>query len=314
VNHWSAILAVLTLLATSACQGRVVPLSAQRGSTVLIPLNGAFADPATAIGYGGATYADHQRGEMVFKIDSPTGVELVTRATTAVLPHPASRHARNGAGASPGLSGFQHVSLVDIPTGAPLGRHDLYLVRRDASGEQNLGLLRASIEILPESVLAGTETITGAPTPFRGWPCLFCGSGAQNVAAEIPLLVPDPQIEIRLDASVWAVELAIDYPADVIDVVDVIHVPYRGTGVPMVSGDAAVAWVEDPGVQTGIATARVSAASAEAAFEHLAVVFTLDDGASQILDLNDVAVTVTAAYDDQGSAVPGLGIAALDIR
>src|SRR5262245_59843903 len=103
------------------CQTRPIPLSAQRGSTVVIPLSWGTG----LFGYGGTEYTDYQRGQMVFRLDSLTGFELTTRFSTIAVASP-----RASFGATATSAGGQVVSLVDIPVGAPLGTHALYVVRK----------------------------------------------------------------------------------------------------------------------------------------------------------------------------------------
>jgi hypothetical protein len=88
------ILAVLALSAL-ACHGQNLPQSAQRGSTILITFSGTFASaPDRVVGYGGIDHSDPQRGTMVLQLGGQGGFELLTRATTTVLAHPAAQQAR----------------------------------------------------------------------------------------------------------------------------------------------------------------------------------------------------------------------------
>jgi hypothetical protein len=310
-------LALLALLLAGgeACHGPALPLSAQQGSTVLVPIGGNWAGIDTVIGYGGAgwngqTIVDHQRGEMLLRVDSATGTALVTRATTTLIGHPASRHARDGDTLSQ-TSGFQHAVIADIPLSVSVGTHDLYLSRQPPSGpEIPISKLNARLEVLPNSVATSQGTIVGAPTPFEGWPCYSCSNHA-SVVEDLRYLVPDPQLEIVLDTEVWAVELEILYPASVIDVVDVVQVPRHTPGNPQhTTQAAAVTWFEDDTV--GRATAS-AASKYDATFKHLSVVFTLDDGPSQALSESAVTVNVLAAYDGQGAVIPGVGAAGVSI-
>ena len=67
----------------AGCQMRPVPLSAQAGSTIALPLDWL----RTPAAHGGTEYDDPQRGELVFALGAPVeqgGLELTTRVTLAL--------------------------------------------------------------------------------------------------------------------------------------------------------------------------------------------------------------------------------------
>jgi hypothetical protein len=176
-----------------ACMGQPVGLSAQRGSTIAIPLQGDGTFVATApLGYGGSEYADVQRGELVFQLDGPGGFELTTRLAmeTDISRRLFTIHA---------LTARQIFVMVDIPTDAPLGTHSLYLVNRlDGVDTPVVPSYEGQIKILPESIevaLAGggTETITGAPTPLQ----FFSSDGWAPIDPSWP--IPMPSFEVKLN-------------------------------------------------------------------------------------------------------------------
>lgn len=165
----------LLISAVIACQGQNLAQTAQQGSTIAITLGGTFStlafDPSVlVVGYGGTAFTDHQRGKMVYQLDQFDGFELTTRATTTFLSHPASSRARTGWGLKPFTSGHQHVSIVDIPSDAPLGTHSLYVVRRvSGSADIQVDMHPAEIRILPASIDVGGEVVVGESTEFKAW-------------------------------------------------------------------------------------------------------------------------------------------------
>lgn len=282
----------LTIAGVAACTGRPVGLSAQAGSSVLIPLRG-IAD-LTLIGFGGADAPDYQRGQLVFRLDGPTGLELVTRATSAVAAASTTKAARTGTGGGP----WQIVSLVDVPAGAPLGTHTLHIVRRRIENgtpvEYAFPAYPAEIQILPSQVAAGAETVTGAPTPFEAD---VLGTWLDQ-SASMPDVTPDPQLRFQLNGptpqtQIWAAELTVTYPPAIADVLDVVEPPASRTQ------NLATVWFQE----TTAGTLRIKVVGQKAQFKSLALVFALDDGSAAILDPNTVSVTVDKAFNESGSPV-----------
>lgn len=279
------------------CSMNPLPLSAQAGSTVLIPVEFQQA----TLGFGGADFADPQRGELVYSLGSgdppgPGGLELVTRFTILGAHDPRSANAADAVTSGRVLA----LSVVDIPATAPPGRHRLYVVRRDAAGDHPLNdaLPRPSlgIRILPPSIEAGGETIVGAPSPLEAWSWLTRSwwPGERALAQ----LIPDPTLEIALThpvsaqpVALHALTLVVTYPESVIDVTRAIPPPGLRN---------ASFWIEPlaPGV------VRVQAAAGDP-FDRLGIVFRLDHP-STILDPDAVTSYVVVSGDRNGALVPVL--------
>src|SRR5262245_27152442 len=168
--------AVATLLLVTAgilgCQTRPIPLSAQRGSTVVLPLSWGTG----LFGYGGTEYTDYQRGKMVFRLDGAAGFELTTRFSTIAAPSPRAILGTSGS------AGGQVISLVDIPLAAPLGTHSVF-VARNQGGSDYPFTYGGQLKILPESVTAGSETITGQSTPREAFSFWLGNSGSWSPIA-----------------------------------------------------------------------------------------------------------------------------------
>jgi hypothetical protein len=275
------------------CSGQPVPLSAQAGSTISIPVMTGLT--TSVIGYGGTQVTDYQRGALVFRLDGPTGMELVTRGTSLVYASPTSLAGR---GAISGPS--QVMSVIDLPANAPVGTHSLYVTRRRIESgvpvEYTFPGYPGQVQILPNQLTVplgggGNQIITGTPTPFQA----FLG-GWVDVSTNVPFVIPDPELRVALSTGVWAVEMTIVYPASVISVTDVLEPP--GISVDHL---ARVWRVEaNPG---NPGTLNVKAVAGAQGFSRLSLVFVLQNGASQILDPNATTVTITKAYDQNGNAV-----------
>lgn len=303
-----ASLLALALLA-AACQGQIVPLSAQQGTTILIPLQSGDPFATGLVGFGGAEVVDYQRGAFRFRLDDSSGPILETRGASIVAAHPASAHGR-GESLAPGV---QLVALVNIPSDAPLGTHAIHISRVRIEDQQEVEYTSALqypglIKILPNEIevdLAGggTEIVTGAETPFEA----RFGSFWTPANDYVPLVVPDPQVRITLTQAVWAAELTIAYPDDVIDVKDVLEPPgLRTTRLASV-------WFDElpPNGSVGTVVARIVGGGA--ALSAVSLVFTLDDGAEEILDPGDIDVTIDKAFDYSGSPV-SIGVASKTIE
>ncbi|MCI0636440.1 MAG: hypothetical protein L0206_21360 [Actinobacteria bacterium] len=280
----------LAACSVPACQGRIAPLSAQQGSTILIPLMG---DPAPeVVGYGGTLQEDYQRGTLVYQLDGPGGEELVTRASSAVLPSPSAAITRDQPRPK-----SQIVSLVDIPEKAPLGTHTLHVVRRRIEGGEPVDYpgpaYNGPLTILPQSLIIDVDgtpvEVFGETTPFERWD----GTGWVDATDDVPFAIPRPELRITLANNVRAVELRVDYDPSVVDVVDAFEPPVLFTS------RLATVWYQDD--EAG--TVRVSAVAPSTAFFRVSLVYTLVDGASAILDPADVDVTIEGAWDQNGSPI-----------
>ena len=308
LRRWMALLGVALFVPSwMGCSNRGQPLglSAQQGSTVLIGIQQSLV----GIGFGGEHYTDHQRGELVFRLDGPTGPALITRFTTAAEPHPASALASSGVP----LGGFAQasgsvISVVDIPLTAEPGRHTLFaMVRRDGEETplQPSDPWRSAIWILPHEVdddAAGNpigETIVGRPNYPDQPPWIDFNDGLRA-------WIPRPQVQIgfgrRLDGPpVGAVDLLVQYPDDVISFVDLIS----EVGPETAPNRRPTVWM-NPESSPGLV--RVSAvvhpqSSSESAFTsfNLGLVFVLLDPVSEALDASEVAVVSEVVYDFDGN-------------
>ena len=269
---------LLVLAAALGCQTRPLPLSAQAGSTIAIPLAWGIAP----IGYGGTYYTDYQRGTMVFRLGGPTGMELTTRYTSIAAPSPKAPMATTS-----DSFGGQVVSLVDLPASAPLGTRDLYVARRIGITETPF-TYAGQMKVLPNSVTAGTENVLGQPTPAEYFPfwlgpsSSFIGMAGSDIAKSIPR----PAVVVGLSPAAWTAAFTFTYPSSVITVVD---------AVPPV-GQRATVWRK---TITGNQV-RIDAAANGAPLQSVAVVFDLVNGASQTLSTGQVTVQMVAATDLHG--------------
>lgn len=274
----------------------------------MIPLGPEL--PSEQIGYGGAHYTDYQRGQLVYRLDGPTGPELVTRGTSAVIAAPNAEAAE-----TPFWFERQIFSLVDIPTTAPTGTHTLHVTRRRIEGvvpvESPGPSYAGQLTILPSSLTiplpgGGTQVVTGAPTPLEFYGCGQFGCSWTDVSAAVPQGVPRPELRLTLSAAVSAVELTVTYPASVIDVVDVLEPPY------MMSNHLAAVWRSDT-VNGSQGTLRLGAVSGTAQIQRLSVIFVLDNGAAAILDPNAVGITVDRAWNASGQPI-SVSVASREIQ
>jgi hypothetical protein len=288
-------LALLALVMV-ACEGKIVPQVVARGSTIMIPIQGSHTEGVNPvpIGYGGESVTDHQRGTLVFKlVGSDCGgspCRLVTRGTSTVLPSPNTRLMR-GETSNPLYfpGGYQHVSIVDVPFDAPVGTWSLAVSRERTRPDGGTDVLAApahhgTIEILEEPL--------GEPTPFEA----FIGGGWSSVSGSIGDVVPQPELRLTFNKLVFAIELTIEYPAQTIDVLDVVEPP-----VPRqlfnANHRAVVLWSDE-----GEGTLSVRAAGQGGGFKQLSVVFDLDDGENAILDPGlDIQVTNLQAFKADGT-------------
>ena len=158
------LLGISLLVAGVACHGRPFPLSAQAGSTIVIPMTDTENSALGPFGLGGSDYDDPQRGSLVVHLGSATGFALETRLAFIAAPPVESQVGPWGGGFGRSL-----LLVVDIPTDAPLGVHDLYIVNErtvDGVAEAvDVTPAPLTIAILPNTVNAGGENVVGEPTP-----------------------------------------------------------------------------------------------------------------------------------------------------
>jgi hypothetical protein len=278
--------------AALGCQGAPIPLSAQKGSTLLIPLGGIDEADAGRIGFGSQAYQDRQRGALVFKLGGPDGPELVTRATTALSGPLASTH---GIGAPFGYRTDLVVSLVDIPDTEviPEGVHTLHVTRRlggvDLPGPEYAG----EIAILPATVGA----VTGVPTPFEA-----LGGPAGDLTPMIRHIVPDPQALFAFDGSpLRAFEGELTFPDALVairDVTEMVSTGALGSVAGVSESHRAHVWwrVLAPG------RVAVGMLSPDRALRGISVVFTHKAGATAPVAPTAFTLASTRAYDADGNA------------
>lgn len=285
----------------SACTTNPIPLSAQAGSTFVVPLMGAGG--STVIGFGGSEYTDYQRGEMVYWLDDTDpelggigGFPLDTRLSLPASAHPASKIALQGVlFASPP----QILSIVDIPADAPEGTHSLHIVRELPNGDKFPGpIYPLGIKILPNSIdtTDQSETIVGAITP----------SGNTQGNTDFSQAIPRPRILILISGgndAVSAFEFDLTYPSNLIDVVDAFQAASFGNP----ANKAALVWIDDDGAGLVHVSGVAHPDFAGAAFfpRHIDVVFVLDEGNTVPLDVANVSVSPPTAYDLDGILIPG---------
>ncbi len=293
--HWALSLAFAMTFA-AACSGPTVPLSAQAGSSVVIPLTGELTQPTSLIGYGSELLGeDYQRGELVYRLRE-TETELRTRATSAIRLGRSSGDAGN----------VQIVSLVDIPADSPVGTFSIDVVRRfrDSAGAMQESPLPYSgtLSVLPHALDVDcdqTVDVVGVPTP---WARLGPAGGSDSIAEFASfLLAQRPELVLSLNRAVHAVELELSYPPDVIRIEEVTAAWGR-------EAKGKLAWWNET------APGQVSIGMlGGAAFTTVAVAFSLLDGESQILDPASVGVTIRSATDASGTELP-TAVAATAIR
>lgn len=281
-------LGLLAVFATSmaACGGPSVPLQAQAGASVVIPLTGDLTSDMPVIGFGSDLVEDPQRGELVYRLRG-TETELLTRATSSIQ-----------VGFPSNLIGgdVQIVSLVDIPPESPVGTFAIDVVRRyrDAAGiVQEIPVPYGGVlSVLPHELdfdCDATVDSVGAPTP---WSRITGAGSSFNILGFAQLLLEQhPQLILRLDSPVSALELDLDYPPGVIAIEDVTASPGRKT-------EQKISWWEET------APGRASVAVlGRGDFQEVAVAFSLVDGGSQVLDPASVNVTIRSTTDDEGNEV-----------
>lgn len=293
------LVASLAFTVATGCMGRVAPLSAQKGSTVLIPL-GAHEVLAGQVGYGGSDVADPQRGELVWSLETSTGpVELTTRASGVAAMHTTAPWADGGSALT-----AQVVSLVDLENQVddiPVGTYDLSVVHRyqDPVTSQmvedplnyfgELSVLPEQIEVIRDD--ATMETITGAPTTFE-WLVDAMGSSVPLTQQQLDGATPAPVVVVSLGQDVWAAEVDVSYPGGVIEIESAVHAMN-----PVANHGALVHVSDDPGAQQ----TRVSAVASSGALGRLWIRFSLDDPQAAILDPADITVQVVDAWDENGA-------------
>ena len=328
------------VLTIAACSGKPVQLTAQAGSTIVIPLNiGTRVDSALGlgrVGYGvslpqgmpGKQYADPQRGRLVvelqgtsptrtlltrwvFLAEAPTGSKLEQMRTWA------GREVFLVADIPDDLSGVYGLEIYHErfnPEAPPGQQNERELAL--ANGESYFG----ELTIIPSPLTVdhdgdpGTpdKTFEGSSTPF-----LFAtGSGMDYgdypFQPENAVPLPSFGIEIRepppgsSHGSSWLAyaEVEVDYPSETIAIQDVVlSEPHRGR----------VWWVDRDGLLKIYMTlflpftneypglSMYASGALELKASPLRVVFELENPASDLLETVDITSTLTRATDETGA-------------
>ena len=305
---------VLLLVASlgAGCTTHPVTTSAQVGSTIVIPFSVESVPgyvPLPVFGFGGSEFDDPQRGRMVVHLGDETGPTLDTRLSFLVTaPVESELGVRSSFGAT-------LLVMVDIPAGTPLGIHDVVLVHeRDVAGgvEETVLLSPQTIRVLPDQVLAGSDLITGAPTPsqvfFAGAWWNLIGTNNGQPFNNYEQLVPEPSFGVRVSTDTGVpppdtaprfiayAKVEVDYPEDVIDVKRVVsQEPIHSVVSWQDDGDRITAWSLTKTKHDPFVAGQITALG------DLRVVFGLDDEAVP-LDLGDVDVTLLEVRDQFGQA------------
>ena len=295
------VLGLAAAVSLVGCLGSPIGMTAQRGSTIMVPVHNENlgSNLGIPVGYGGTEVTDVQRGELQFYLDDPSN-PLVTRASTAVAAAPASEYGRMISGRHP----LQIVSIVDIPSTAPLGSHALLGRIMPPSGVPSGTIYVSSIEIIDSPV---TFDDGGTPVTVVGKPSPFSSLGVAIGAADLQKAVPDPMMIIDLtepDAGVVgvaAVEMQVTMGSPIPTILDVIQ-----PAETAIENRALVWWTETvPGV------IDIRAVSQTGTFDSLAIVFqpsggvpftSTNSGPPYFFDFP--LPVIFAAFDEAGQPIP----------
>lgn len=313
---------LLFVLVAVACSGRPVPLSAQAGSTIAIPIGGEAAENGR-LGYGGQVLAtsdppqyDDQRGELVIVLQDPADstrqYQLVTRAVINAYPDPGSPAGiANTIAASedtPSVQISQALAIVDIPSptdappGPTPGPYNILVSRRVRSSAAEPPEYQP---LTPSPLYSGMNyqlTIlpgTGTPTPLRGGTF-----GIEfDALSGIRSLYPYPRIPLRLPsaggAPPSAAHMVVSYPPAKISVKSVFETLHLGRG-------SMVSFADDPA--SGMLTIDLINGDPLSATRDLSIAFELENpfGSGSTggrATLADFTVQTLAIYDANGALV-----------
>jgi hypothetical protein len=293
---------VLVAMLAVHCAYEPVPLAAQAGTTILLPLTGEWLD-GEFIGYESEVTRrsglhDDQRGELLFTLREaaqPGGTEraLVNRWVTRVYPDPASALAMND-GASSGQLG-QVLALLDVPAGTPPGHYVIEVSRR-----RRLGGLGTSHETLPAGGpgLPPIEVLPAEIDPSSGQPIEkftsylpLVGGSATSPFVE---LYPQPKLVVRFDWPPAAARLSLRYPTAKVRILGVVEDLHSSSG-------SIVRWHDSdpPGELT------IDLVDPDRTTRAIAVVFDLiAPFATGPADVSDFDVVSSRLYGDAGELLP----------
>jgi hypothetical protein len=290
------------LVTLAGCTSRVLPLSAQAGSTVALAVGGD-ATLGDRLGYGGAWLAasgvnDDQRGELVFVLVPPSGAERTLRTlfVTRTFPDPASDAALANQidPALPFAAGLsQALAVLEIPADTPPGRYRMDARRRrpaPGGGFVSLPapLLGTELDVLPPAV----GSATGRPNA----PELAVGTARVDLAAEIPRVVPNPKLVVQFaDRNPAAAHLVLSYPREKLAIGGVFEEQHSGRR-------SILSWRDDPS-RGELAIDFVDPAGS---VRELGVAFRLlDPSVHGIAAPGDFRVAQADLYDARGALAPG---------
>jgi len=282
-------LALVAAAAALACQGSPIPLSAQKGSTVMLPIGGHIAEDSGQIGFGSNVYEDPQRGDLIIKLDDASGPELVTRAVTALASSLASPQ---GIGAALTGNADLIVVMADIPNVPEVteGPHGLYIVRRlggvDYPGPNYTG----EIQILPASVSTTAGIVNGTSTPLA-----ILELGGYPADQYMPYLVPDPQLIFATTVEAYAAEFEVTYPSSQVDILDVTEAITGGVS----TSHRATTWWQT--VSPGLLA--VGMVSPDRQIRGVSVVFKLKPTATQPIAASSAQIQNGRSYDANGNLI-----------
>jgi len=290
------------LAALSACTTRVLPLSAQAGSSVAVAIGGD-ASQGDFLGYGGAWLADagiedDQRGELVFALVPASGPErsLRTLFVTRTFPDPASEAALTDTAEPDALYPLglaQTLVVLEIPADTPPGRYrvDARRRRRAPGGgftELPAPMLRTELDVLP-AVVGG---VAGRPNR----PELAIDANVVDLGSRLPRVVPHPKLVLAFASGPpAAAHLVLDYPPRKLEIRGAFEEQHTGRR-------SMLAWRDDP-VAGRLTIDFVDPAASVSA---LAVAFRLrDPTGTGIAAPGDFRIAQTVLYDASGAVAAG---------
>jgi hypothetical protein len=308
-------LLAVSLSFAAACTFRPVPLVAQAGTTILVPVAGE-ALQGRWIGYESdasraAGIHDDQRGGIVISlVDDPIAPAqehlLVTRLVTRAVPDPATFAALGNGRDLHGLA--QVVAVVDIPETTPAGDYVLVVrrLRRVAATGAEEEELQSIVQSFPalRVLPAEPDPTTGAPRArFTPAEALFAGRPFADAADQLYKLFPFPKAVLDLGTpGVAAATVELGFPPAKLSVLSVFEEGHAGQG-------SVVRWSEPaPG------ELRIDLVDPDASVPALGIAFEpLDPFASGRATVADFQVTRVRAYDRSGRSLES-GAAVTEIR
>jgi hypothetical protein len=297
-----------TVLLALSGQTGPVSLTAEIGSTLVVPIGDEAFGHSGAGFAGSATMADPQRGQIVYSLSGgrlTMPVDLVTQATFLVPVSPSSPLFDDPVNAR--LYRGKVVSLVRIPANRGLAPGEEYQLRARVVRGESVTPLEYSASLMLNAPSPGRR-----PAPSAAWDFLSSwlpAKAAPTSAAgfDLSLAVPRPALQLQWSWSggpeirgtppelddggnkILGVELVVHYPPRVIDVVRVVAPAGRELAI----------WSQDD----GNGELAIQAVSRDGlSLDHLEVAFDLDG--ARPLDpadpIDGVRVDFKQAIDEHG--------------